>query len=621
MQCRSPVKRRKARTMARFRNISSGACIDSTKALQAIELKQLPKKTRLDVCSDAGVAPKAHIDRQTITQLKNELSASDHAMKKATRLLKEKGVTFDSQRSVKEYQDTLIGDHLEIEMYELEKKEGDDIFIEETPVVQVKNLTDFVHEILGRLEAAGKLIDFPDGDLSNAIGVKLGGDHGGGSFKLSLSVVNVEKPNSKDNTYMFCMFEGRDSRYNLEQVMTHYWDQIKELRRSTFRNKPILVVLCGDYDFMCKNYGTSGARGTYPCIWCHVKNDQLREDMYSTQTTVRTLHSLRQDHQKFTDELEEDREKAAQCHNVVNSVIWKVGIGRTCPPYLHILMGIVKKHHEMLINHCHDIDVALALEQDPANDTPYIGHFRKWIFLVEKIEEIKANLPVQTRRRREGMRRVKTLTKRAQQLDKEIKKARKKMRKTGQVAASIEEELQNNGIQVQAYHSGSFVGNHCHKYLQTPVYTAVCDRVVAETAEVTDTDTILGAALETSCRFKTLFELYAKVHNIVSHTTVQMQDGSCNDGQREIDEYMDFFRETFSEESVIPKQHILQAHIPAFMTRNNVGMAMFGEQGLEQLHSTIKRMMKSAWGIRNEGQRLLFVMKRHLLSLAAYHTT
>ena len=34
----------------------------------------------------------------------------------------------------------------------------------------------------------------------NEIHIKIGGDHGGGSFKISFQVANVENPNQKDNT-------------------------------------------------------------------------------------------------------------------------------------------------------------------------------------------------------------------------------------------------------------------------------------------------------------------------------------------------------------------------------------------------------------------------------------
>ena len=38
----------------------------------------------------------------------------------------------------------------------------------------------------------------------NEVWIKIGGDHGSISFKLCLQVCNVEKPNSKENTVVFC---------------------------------------------------------------------------------------------------------------------------------------------------------------------------------------------------------------------------------------------------------------------------------------------------------------------------------------------------------------------------------------------------------------------------------
>ena len=43
------------------------------------------------------------------------------------------------------------------------------------------------------------------------IWLKVGGDHGGGSFKMSLQIANIESPNSKHNTFMICMANAKDS--------------------------------------------------------------------------------------------------------------------------------------------------------------------------------------------------------------------------------------------------------------------------------------------------------------------------------------------------------------------------------------------------------------------------
>ena len=39
--------------------------------------------------------------------------------------------------------------------------------------------------------------------IKNEIHIKIGGDHGVGSFKMTFKVANVENPNRKDNTVVF----------------------------------------------------------------------------------------------------------------------------------------------------------------------------------------------------------------------------------------------------------------------------------------------------------------------------------------------------------------------------------------------------------------------------------
>ena len=43
------------------------------------------------------------------------------------------------------------------------------------------------------------------------IWLKVGGDHGGGSFEMPLQTANIQSPNSKHNTFMIHMANAKDS--------------------------------------------------------------------------------------------------------------------------------------------------------------------------------------------------------------------------------------------------------------------------------------------------------------------------------------------------------------------------------------------------------------------------
>jgi len=69
--------------------------------------------------------------------------------------------------------------------------------------------------------------------MNDEIHIKIGGDHGGDSFKACYQVCNVQSPNSKDNTVIFSMFEAKDSRANVRtalNVFTRQLDQLQETR-------------------------------------------------------------------------------------------------------------------------------------------------------------------------------------------------------------------------------------------------------------------------------------------------------------------------------------------------------------------------------------------------------
>ena len=78
------------------------------------------------------------------------------------------------------------------------------------------------------------IINYPF--IKNEIHIKIGGDHGGGSFKTSFQVANVENrknntENRKNNTVVFSIFEAKDYCVNIKIALERFKAQIKELQR------------------------------------------------------------------------------------------------------------------------------------------------------------------------------------------------------------------------------------------------------------------------------------------------------------------------------------------------------------------------------------------------------
>lgn len=77
--------------------------------------------------------------------------------------------------------------------------------------------------------------DNGDGIPEDEIWIKVGGDHGGGSFKLALHVCNLKKPNAPCNTICCLVFEAMDRRDNLETVLEVITEQLKIMKSRTWR--------------------------------------------------------------------------------------------------------------------------------------------------------------------------------------------------------------------------------------------------------------------------------------------------------------------------------------------------------------------------------------------------
>ena len=162
-------------------------------------------------------------------------------------------------------------------------------------------------------------------------------------------MANTDNPNSKKNTFVFSLFEAKDSHFNLQTVLSKYADQIKELRKAQWRGKRLTVFLFRDYEFLTKMFGISGAAGIHPCLWCNTTRSNMQKPQHlRLEVPQRSLESIKQDFKRFQRLGQGKRKLASKFNNVCNLPIWDIPLCCVCPPYLRTLLGITQKHHELL---------------------------------------------------------------------------------------------------------------------------------------------------------------------------------------------------------------------------------------------------------------------------------
>ncbi|XP_065657419.1 uncharacterized protein LOC136082323 isoform X2 [Hydra vulgaris] len=156
----------------------------------------------------------------------------------------------------------------------------------------------------------------------NEIHIKIGGDHGGGSFKMCYQVVNVDKPYSKTNTTVFNIFEASDCRTNLKFSLSRFKSEIDLLQNTISREKQISVYLFGDYKFLCAICRITGATGRHVCLLCNVTRQGMSTHI-KNNIEMQSLETLDSRLEKFKNHGSEPK-FAKLCDNVIDQKLFNV---------------------------------------------------------------------------------------------------------------------------------------------------------------------------------------------------------------------------------------------------------------------------------------------------------
>ncbi|XP_066926725.1 uncharacterized protein [Clytia hemisphaerica] len=143
--------------------------------------------------------------------MRSDLGLSWEKMKAMARWMLSFNIEMASNHKQRKVSREWAGELFAVEMspFLFEKKDRKGQYhILSAPWSHVKNLPSFVVDYVDKLDNENQLIHHPQ--MNQEIHVKLGGDHGGKSFKGVMQVCNTSKPNSQDNTVIFSYFEAKD---------------------------------------------------------------------------------------------------------------------------------------------------------------------------------------------------------------------------------------------------------------------------------------------------------------------------------------------------------------------------------------------------------------------------
>ena len=534
--------------------------------------------------------------------------------RKHGRLLKKVGVYLENEHSVRNLSKEIVANFIEVKRK---------IFLDEqnkehnTPFGRIANLSKFVDYLLNSYETQNMLTWQMGHIPQDEIWIKIGGDHGKNSLKFTLQVANTDKPNAYRNTIVIGIASVRDTHANMVRFLEGgLGDDQTALQSHSWKGKAIKVFLNGDYEFLCKIYGLSGPQGTYPCLWCLMSRREMHNASDHSQPP--SLESLLADNLAFRTETEGEKKEVAKHHNSLYAPLVGIALDRVSPPYLHILLGIVLRHHKFLEDAAHRLDKNIACQSEtyllPLGKTlkEYGSQWKEYLEFEERLRfeggclvfsETQEEIDKYTQQIQKTERLISFLT------HKELKP------RAGPIASSLDPVLNKHKITPQAYHSRSFVGNHCDKYLHPSVYRDLTNKKVTQTQACTYDPIIVDEAHLIQLHFNSLNTALSNVHKAISHTK-PIQHSYLPDIQSSIDTYMSIYRKTFPQK-VIPKQHLLERHCIPYIRQQTFGLGLLGEQGTELSHQAISKLEREqAFGIPNEIDRLKHILSAHLLQIA-----
>ena len=508
-----------------------------------------------------------------------------------------------------------------------------------TPWCYIFNLVGYVIHYLDCLKENNLLVDsfIP----SDEIFLKVGGDHGGGSFKMSFQVANVENPNKPENTVVFSVLEAKDYKSNLLLCLERFKTHIAKFSQVKWSERTFQVYLFGDYEFLCTMYGISGASGRHPCLWCHITKDKLQVPLSERDGifTCRSLESLKNDYHTFMDVYNSNLSKAKLVNNVINDVFFDIPLEKICIPGLHITLGVYIKLLRELEHFAKQLDVKIA----------EVFAVEKHVVGSEELAEFVGNLNVVI----DGEKRLQELTERREILLQELSwfaviqddmfdedyhrellsavdvelsyltsrvdeaKDLTKELNSGPCFTSIDSTLNRIGVERAKYFGGTIVGNDCHKLLKPHNIAILCDSLVSVLNQNITNEELSISTIERLEQFKLMFSKYADCHNVFNSARY-LSPAEVVELEVNIIGFMAYLRCNFPEISITPKLHMLEDHMIPFIRRWGAGCGFFGEQGGESIHSKFNNLKRNYANIKNKSDCLKSIMQSHLSNTNPY---
>jgi len=582
----------------------------------------------------------------------------------------------------------------ELEFSRLTLTEGSD-----RPCVKVSSIRDALIQKVRELKMADSLLETPN--FGGKLWVAIGGDKGGTTTKLVVSIVNAKMSSSVKNLVLIGMYEGTDNAENMRTAFADFGTELATIQtlpvpetgeHGAVREVPVEQFLVGDTMFISHVLGHMGVAAVFPCPFCLLPKAALKtagQWDYRQTFDERTIEAYRIAAQSGA--TGNARTQSEQTTSVTRLPLFAIPVANISPPQLHIALGIGTALYNSLEQCCWANDkAAVGLAPVPnakKNAKKDLAQIQKQLngseIRISDLEEravqshtllsafiTAQSTPPKPKQRCEGIiclsEASRSITERSNvcvscadcqrwlhfacegiatlhEIEKssdgryqcvqctgansisdlvdfcrvrasltdlklsQLKTVQKDLKakslaledivikNTGPCAKRLAQALKKLGVDVQAYHSCTFVGNHIHKMVTKdgPALLASALGDSAQTASDREKyETLLTGLGRIQSHFAAEF---------LSETQQSELEMSCR-------EFAADFKRFLPNESVTPKLHFLTAHLHNFAKKNGT-LGLLSEQSLESLHARINGIERQFAGIRDVERRMKLAMQ------------
>ncbi|XP_035686133.1 uncharacterized protein LOC118422598 [Branchiostoma floridae] len=660
----STVQKR-AKLVSNIREQISGGAEEQQ---MAAELRRLPR-SQLSRLLQEGRFAQVRIPDGHLLGLKTGLNLNWSQCRDLRRWMKDYNIAVESERTSRNIASELLSatDVMAEQLPFTTKDEEGGKRVEPKPCAYLVSLVSAMHDYLERSKQAGKLTWHGGNIPEDEIWVKIGGDHGGPSFKMAFQPLNVLHPNSKTNTSVFCLFESKDNRENITTALGRFKDDVKTLQEEMWRSKDgqtyrIKLFMAGDYAFLSTIYGISGAAGTFPCLWCKVTKAGIDDiENRRLRTPDRTLANMAENLRAFLQEGRGSVKKAQEYFNVIAAPLFEIPLEQAIVPGLHISLGVFKRLYDeferavqeldlKIQAYLHSLVLAQEADREDVKKDQHLKPFEQFINVIDDAQVFQVQADELDDLVEEQENQLAFLAYENQDVDDELAEAvfneatamvselvqrRDTLRKKasdiltkasvkpgkGPLASQLEPVMKSFKVHREAYQGRTFVGNHVNKMLNDKPIEHLTSSVVKTMGEICDGNdfplSIIRMGKEVAERHEKRLKMFAKCHKGYAHGG-KKEDKDLDQLDLDIKSFMSEYRK--DSRCVSLKMHLLEEHVVPCIRRWGFGLGFLAEQGIEEVHAQFNRLAQSTRSIADPVARLKSTLKSHLIKVSPDHT-